>query len=100
MPTYVYEIVEANGEPGERFEVEQRMSDDALTEHPETGQPVRRVPQVPMLGGAYSDVGMKKKVNDDKKLDQLGFTKYVRQSDGTYEKRAGGGPGHLDPKTL
>ena len=33
-----------------------------------------------------------KSVADDKKLDRLGFTKYVKSGDGTYEKRAGKGP--------
>ena len=42
MPTYVYEVIEEDGQSGERFEVVQRMTDDPLTEHPETGQPVRR----------------------------------------------------------
>jgi hypothetical protein len=40
MPTYVYESVEP---PHERFEISQRMADPALTRHPDTGVPVRRV---------------------------------------------------------
>ncbi|HBE69817.1 MAG TPA: hypothetical protein DDW52_16855 [Planctomycetaceae bacterium] len=44
MPTYVYETIPQNGaEKPTQFEVVQRMADKALTEHPETGQPVRRV---------------------------------------------------------
>ena len=35
---------------------------------------------------------MARSVADDKKLDRLGFTKYVKAGDGTYEKRAGKGP--------
>ena len=31
-------------------------------------------------------------MKDDKKLDRLGFTKYVKSGDGVYEKRAGKGP--------
>ena len=44
MPTYVYETVpvDAKRKPV-RFEVEQRMSAAALTTHPQTGEPVRRV---------------------------------------------------------
>ena len=44
MPTYVYETVpeKANQHPTQ-FEVVQRMTDDALTEHPDTGEPVRRI---------------------------------------------------------
>jgi predicted nucleic acid-binding Zn ribbon protein len=44
MATYIYETIPQ--EPGEtpvRFEIQQSMRDDALTRHPETGAPVRRV---------------------------------------------------------
>ena len=40
MPTYVYESVAA---PHERFEVSQRMSEAALTTHPDSGVAIRRV---------------------------------------------------------
>ncbi len=44
MPTYVYETIPENGtRQARRFEIRQRMSDDALVEDPETGEPVRRV---------------------------------------------------------
>lgn len=44
MPTYVYETVPQNDvEAPKRFEVRQSMSDKALTHHPDTGVPVRRV---------------------------------------------------------
>ena len=92
MPIYVYEVITDSGEPGERFELMQKMSDEPLTEHPETGQPVRRVIQAPAIGGSWSDGAMHRSVSDDKKLDKLGFTKYVKSGDGTYEKRAGKGP--------
>lgn len=46
--TYLYETIPANeGDPVEQFEVQQSMNDMALTQHPETGIPVRRV----ILGG-------------------------------------------------
>lgn len=38
MPTYIY-----RREDGSTFEVQQRISEDALTVCPTTGQPVRRV---------------------------------------------------------
>jgi len=45
MPTYVYETIpQVEGEPTKRFEVRQSMKDAALTQHPDSGQPVRRVP--------------------------------------------------------
>lgn len=44
MATYIYETVPQNKkQKPKRFEVEQRMSDAALTEDPKTGLPVRRV---------------------------------------------------------
>jgi predicted nucleic acid-binding Zn ribbon protein len=44
MATYVYETIpkKAGAKP-KRFEVQQSMKDSALTKHPETGEPVRRV---------------------------------------------------------
>ena len=48
MPTYVYAVVKPDGSLGEHFEVVQKMSDVALERHPESGEPVRRVPQAPM----------------------------------------------------
>ena len=92
MPFYEYEVILENGEAGERFEVMQKMSDPPLTHHPETGEPVRRVISAPRIPGKYSDHAMKQTVNDDKKLGEMGFTKYVKAGDGHYEKRAGKGP--------
>ena len=92
MPTYVYEVVQ-NGEPtGERFEVVQPISDDPLTEHPETGEPVRRVITAVNIGGRWSDDAMGRRMADDDKLDRLGFTKYVKKGQGYYEKTADEGP--------
>lgn len=48
MTTYVYETIpEQAGEKAEYFEINQSMKDAALTHHPETGKPIRRV----VLGG-------------------------------------------------
>ncbi|MBL9178795.1 MAG: zinc ribbon domain-containing protein [Verrucomicrobiaceae bacterium] len=45
MPTYVYETIpQFEGDPPKRFEIRQSMKDAALTQHPDSGQPVRRVP--------------------------------------------------------
>lgn len=95
MPTYVYAVVKPDGTPDgtlvDHFEVVQKMSDAPLTTHPETGEPVRRVPQAPMVGGAHSSAADKKKLSDSN-LDRLGFTKYQKVGDGKYEKTAGEGP--------
>lgn len=92
MPIYVYEVVRPDGRQGERFEVVQPMTEPALDSHPESGEPVRRVILPPNIGGNYSESAMQRTVNDDRKLESLGFTKYVKSGDGTYEKTAGAGP--------
>ncbi|MBL0926255.1 MAG: FmdB family transcriptional regulator [Phycisphaerales bacterium] len=89
MPTYVYQVITPAGD-GRTFEVVQRMTDAPLTKHPETGEPVRRVPQAPMIAGEHTDAASKRKLSD-KNLDRLGFTKYVKGDKG-YEKTAGSGP--------
>ena len=44
MATYVYETIPNDGKTQpRRFEVQQKMSEPALTTDPETGLPVRRV---------------------------------------------------------
>ncbi len=92
MPTYVYEVIVKEGEAGERFEVIQSMSDEPLSVHPKTGEPVRRIILPPNIAGRWTDRTVNKNVNDDKKLERLGFTKYVKTETGRYEKTAGSGP--------
>jgi len=56
MPTYVYETIPASAdEEPQRFQLRQSMSEPALTTHPESGVPVRRV----ITGGAgiFSSTG-------------------------------------------
>jgi len=44
MPIYVYETVpEKADQKATQFEVVQRMTDEALTNHPDTGEPVHRI---------------------------------------------------------
>ena len=95
MPTYIYEVILEDGEQGQVFEVEQKMSDPTLTHHPTTGQPVRRVITAPNIGGDWSEKGTKDRLSD-KNLDRLGFTKYVRSDDGRLEKTAGKGPKRIN----
>jgi predicted nucleic acid-binding Zn ribbon protein len=48
MPIYVYETIPERAEtPVQRFEIWQRMTDEPLKFHPETGEPVRRI----IIGG-------------------------------------------------
>lgn len=45
MPTYVYRNLTTQ----ETFEVKQSMKDAALTQHPETGEPVKRLVSAPAI---------------------------------------------------
>ncbi len=45
MPTYVYR----NLNTGQTFELKQSMKDPALTQHPETGEPVKRLVSAPAI---------------------------------------------------
>ena len=48
MPTYLYETVPTNANDAPKhYEIQQSMKDEALTHHPESGEPIRRV----ILGG-------------------------------------------------
>ena len=87
MPLYVYEVVEPDGSAGEVFEVMQRMADPPLTEHPETGQPVRRLIAAPNAVTRYGSGNL-----SSDRLGRLGFTQYQKSGDGRYEKTAGSGP--------
>lgn len=90
MPTYVYEVLDKKGEPtGRTFEIVQSIKADALTKHPETGEPVRRCIVPPVIGSATSRV---KGMLSNKNLERLGFTKYENRGKGYMEKVAGKGP--------
>lgn len=52
MATYIYETISQDESEPVRFEVEQSMKDAALTHHPETGIPVRRI-----ITGGYLSLG-------------------------------------------
>jgi hypothetical protein len=92
MPTYVYEVIDESGKPGQRFEVVQAMSDEPLTAHPETGQPVRRVFLPFHVRGKKGVPNPDRALADDRKLERMGFTKYVKSGDGKYDKVIGQGP--------
>lgn len=91
MPIYVYEVMTDDGEEGQIFEVMQKMSDKPLTEHPTTGQPVRRIIQPPNIATKYTSSHEKKTLSNEN-LAAKGFTKYEKAGDGQYVKTAGDGP--------
>jgi len=44
MPTYVYETIpKSETALPKQFEIFQKVTDEKLTKHPETGEPVRRI---------------------------------------------------------
>ncbi len=58
MPTYVYETIPGNpDDKPRRFEVFQRMTDDALTRDPDSGEPVRKI----ITGGIGVKLGVLKR---------------------------------------
>ena len=94
MPTYTYQVIHDDGTEGEIFAATHGMSEPPLTEHPETGEKVIRVFNAPHVAGSSHERNQKQQM-DDKNLDRLGFTKYVRSGKGHYEKHIGKGPEHL-----
>jgi predicted nucleic acid-binding Zn ribbon protein len=57
MPIYEYEILNNDGIAKGVFETSQRMSEPALTKHPVTGEPVRRILSRTFVGGGRSSGG-------------------------------------------
>ncbi|MCF6284489.1 MAG: FmdB family transcriptional regulator [Candidatus Hydrogenedentes bacterium] len=96
MPVYTYQVIHDDGTEGEVFDHVQSMGEAALTEHPETGEEVVRVFQAPHIAGS-SNERLQKQASSDKNLERLGFTKYVRNGKGHYEKHVGKGPDSLHP---
>ena len=89
MPTYVYAILNKKGHPtGKYFEVVQSMKDETLTKHPDSGRPVKRVPQAPNIAGKWSPVKARSTLSN-KNLERMGFTKYERKGSGYMERVAG-----------
>jgi predicted nucleic acid-binding Zn ribbon protein len=91
MPIYVYEVVLPDGSGGEQFELMQSMSAEALTVHPETGQPIRRIPTAAAVAGRWSEMKTSQRLSD-RNLAAKGFTKYTKTDTGRYEKTTGTGP--------
>lgn len=94
MPVYNYQVIHDDGSEGEVFEYMHGMNEPALEEHPETGERVVRVYQAPHIAG-NSNERIQKQNASDKNLERLGFTKYVRNGKGHYEKHVGTGPERL-----
>lgn len=89
MPIYQYQVIMPDGSEGEVFEIEQAMSAPALTVHPHSGAPVRRVYQAPNLTMRYSAGSVQNRLAEDK-VEKAGFTRYERDKlTGKYHKTIG-----------
>jgi len=55
MAVYEYEILNSDGGVLGIYEIEQKMSEPALTEHPMTGQRLRRILSATFAHGARSE---------------------------------------------
>ena len=75
MPIYEYEHQKRACKRGREFELEQKITEDALTECPECGGPVSR-----LISRTYVSTP---KTNSD--LKSMGFTKLVKRDTGVYE---------------
>lgn len=97
MPIYVYRVVKPDGSDGDAVEIDQPAAAPALTTHPWTGEPVRRVFQVPNLGVKYPAGEIRRKTQDKAFLESKGFARYERDKlTGRYHKTAGTDPAAPD----
>jgi putative FmdB family regulatory protein len=87
MPLYAYAPKSGKCKQCEgRFEVVQRLAEPKLKRCPSCRKPVERVIHAVAVHGKFS-------TKSDSKLKDLGMTKYVKTSDGSYERTVGrGGP--------
>jgi len=68
MPIYRYRVIGT----GEIFEVEQKISSKAITEHPITKQKIERIYDSPNLNKTYT-AGWERKLSDTGKIKKAGF---------------------------
>jgi len=85
----IYEYAPSSGrcrQCGGRFEVYQKIADERLKQCPDCGKACERVVSAAAVtSGKYS--------TSDKRVQELGMTKYKKAGDGYYERVAGsGGP--------
>lgn len=89
MPTYLYQEILKNGDEGACFEWIQSITEPALTTHPSTGNPVRKLFTPPHLGTKHTS-GQTKKMLDPKNIERAGFTQYNKDPlTGKYHKTVG-----------
>ena len=83
MPLYEYAAIAGGCRKCKKgFEIVQKLSEPKLKKCPECRKPVQRVLNAVGVHTKYS-------IKSDSKLKDLGLTKYVKTSDGSYERRTG-----------
>ena len=87
MPLYDYIAISGGCKQCKRgFEVFQKLADSKLKKCPACKAPIERVISAVPVHGKYS-------TKSDSRIKDLGMTKYVKTSDGSYERTVGqGGP--------
>ena len=89
MPLYEYAALSGGCRKCRKgFEIMQKLAEPKLKKCPECGKPIERVVSAV---GVHTKFAMSKS-----KLNDLGMTKYVKTSDGSYERTAG----HKGPKLI
>lgn len=88
MAIYTYQVVNKDGSEGEIFEVVRGMTDPPLEAHPDTGQKVKRIYQPIHIAGITNERHSRNRMSD-KNLAKNGFTKFVKNGKGNYERTVG-----------
>jgi hypothetical protein len=89
---YTYRLLYSDGTDGALVEIEQPFAAPALTQHPDTGQLMRRTIEcAPNIGGRWSERGGAATLSAEN-LARHGFSRYQPTGDGGIEKECGPGP--------
>ena len=100
MPVYTYQVINKDGSEGEMFDVIRKMSDSPLETHPDTGEEVKRIYQMPHIAGITNNLHDKSRTSD-KNLEKNGFTTYRKNGKGHYDRTTGSaGPAHISADDL
>ncbi len=72
MPIYRYITIEPDGSEGEEFEVEQSITSQPLSFHPENNKPVKRIYDKLNINIEYT-AGKEKSLSDVSRIKRAGF---------------------------
>jgi len=76
-----YSVIRPDGSEGELLEVDQPLAAPDLTQHPVTGEMLRRIIENPTLSVRWTDRAMGAAAKDSAKLKASGFRKLERDGD-------------------